>query len=287
MNAQHTAGLVRFHRSVGLNVRRRRIPRQRYPKSIEMEYGKAIVALVQHARTAYAPLLTELPALLARVAVARQDDNTGESDAQRARRLIAEATMRLEHAIRPADIEALAHRFATRTEQFQKGQLQKQVRAALGVDVAASDAKIPTLVEHFVAQNLSLIKSIPADMSTRLDKSVTQAFTTGQRHEDLAREIQARFDIGERHARLIARDQCGKLFGQVAASRHQSIGITKFEWSAIMDERTRPEHEDLNGQVFSYDNLPDEGLPGEPVCCRCGQQPIFDDILDALDSEDD
>ena len=285
MNAQHTAGLVRFHRSVGLNVRRRRIPRQRYPKSIEMEYGKAIVALVQHARTAYAPLLTELPALLARVAVARQDDNTGESDAQRARRLIAEATMRLEHAIRPADIEALAHRFATRTEQFQKGQLQKQVRAALGVDVAASDAKIPTLVQHFVAENLSLIKSIPADMSTRLDKSVTQAFTTGQRHEDLAREIQARFDIGERHARLIARDQIGKLAGQVNASRQRSIGITHWTWRTVGDERVRDEHEALDGQTFSYEDPPDEGLPGEPVQCRCSAEPIFDGILDELDND--
>ena len=285
MNATHTAGLVRFHRSVGLNVRRRRIPRQRYPKSIEMEYGKAIVGLVQQARTAYAPLLTELPALLARVAVARQDDNTGESDAQRARRLIAEATMRLEHAIRPADIEALAHRFATRTEQFQKGQLQKQIRAALGVDVAASDAKIPTLVEHFVRENVSLIKAIPADMSTRLDKSVTQAFTTGQRHEDLAREIQARFDIGERHARLIARDQIGKLAGQINASRQRSIGITQFVWRTVGDERVRDEHEALDGQTFGYEDPLDEGLPGEPVQCRCSAEPVFDGILDELDDD--
>ena len=237
MNA---AAIVRAHRAVGLVQRRHRIPKQRYPKLIEMEYGNAIVAMVGRARSAYAPLIAELPRLLA-LTERRRDELGGESDSQRARRLIAMATTRLEQSIHPTEIEQLATQFAGRTQRFQKQQLQRQIRAAFGVDVPASDARIPTMIEHFVGQNVALIKAIPTEMSMRLDKSVTAAFTTGQRHEDLAREIESRFDIGERHARLIARDQIGKLAGQVNAARQQSIGITHFVWRTVGDERVREE----------------------------------------------
>ena len=196
------------------------------------------------------------------------------------------ATTRLEQSIHPTEIEQLATQFAGRTQRFQKQQLQRQIRAAFGVDVPASDARIPTMIEHFVGQNVALIKAIPTEMSMRLDKSVTAAFTTGQRHEDLAREIESRFDIGERHARLIARDQIGKLAGQVNAARQQSIGITHFVWRTVGDERVREEHDELDGETFGYEDPPDEGLPGEPICCRCSAEPVFDDILGDLDSDD-
>lgn len=281
-----TAGVVRFHRQLGLSKRRRRIPKQIYPKSVEVEYGKAIIAMVARARPAYAPLLAELPALLARAAIARADDDAFETDAGRARRLVAEATDRMRAAIQPRDLEALAKKFGTRTEVFQKAQLQRQIHAALGVDVLASDAKLPALLDHFVHENVALIRAIPEKMAIELDKQVTRAFTSGTRHEVLAREIEDRFEIGERHARLIARDQVGKLAGQVNASRQKSIGITQFVWQTVGDERVREEHEELDGQTFDYDDPPDEGLPGEAVLCRCSAEPVFDGILDAAEDDD-
>ena len=281
-----TAGIVRFHRSLGLSKRRHRIPRQIYPKSVELEYGKAIIAVVARARPAFAPLFTELPALLARAQAARADDDVFESDAGRARRLVAEATERMRAAIQPRELEALAKQFGTRTEVFQTGQLQRQIHAALGVDVLASDAKLPALLDHFVHENVALIRAVPEKMALELDKQVTRAFTSGTRHEVLAREIEDRFDIGERHARLIARDQVGKLAGQVNASRQRSIGITSFRWATVGDERVREEHEELDGQEFEYDSPPDEGLPGEAVLCRCSAEPIFDGILDAAEDDD-
>lgn len=281
------ARIVAFHRSLGLAKRRRgRLPRQVYPKMIELEYGKAIIAVFDRARAAFAPLRHELPTLLSRARAARQDDYPGgDGDARRARRLVEEATARMRQAIQPHEIEAVAQRFGDRTQRWQRDQLAKQVRAALGVDVPASDARIPALIEHFVQENVALIRAVPEAMALELDKQVTRAFTSGTRVETLSDEIEARFDIGERHARLIARDQVGKLAGQVNASRQKSLGITSFTWRTVGDERVREEHEALEGQQFSYDDPPDEGLPGEAILCRCSAEPVFDDILENADND--
>jgi SPP1 gp7 family putative phage head morphogenesis protein len=245
-----------------------------------------MIALVGRARPAFAPLVAELPRLLARAVAARQDDVGGESEGQRARRLIAEAEERMRAAIRPHDLEALATKFADRTESWQAGELRKQAQAALGVDVYLADKRIPALVDHFVAENVTLIRSIPDEVAIGVGKLVTQAFSAGTSHPELARHIEERFQIGERRARLIARDQIGKLCGQVNASRQRELGVTSFTWRTVGDERVRPEHEDRDGETFRYDDPPDDGLPGEPVCCRCSAEPVFDDILAEADTVD-
>ena len=268
---------IRLHRRHGLARPRRRMPRQRYPKSIEFEYGRAMIGLFDRARPAFAPLIAELPRLLAS-AVARRDDVT-ESEGQRARRLIAEATERMRAAIKPHDVEALAVKFANRTEAWQADQLAAQARAALGVDVFLADKRLPAIVDHFVAENVTLIRAVPEETALGVAKLVTQAFSAGTPHPELARRIEERFGMSERRARLIARDQIGKLCGQVNASRQRELGVTSFVWRTVGDERVRPEHEDLDGETFRYDDPPSEGLPGEPVCCRCSADPVFDDVL--------
>jgi hypothetical protein len=47
----------------------------------------------------------------------------------------------------------------------------------------------------------------------------------------------------------------------------------------------RPEHVILHGNIFSYAEPPSEGLPGEPIMCRCSANPVFADILAQLDGE--
>ncbi len=100
---------------------------------------------------------------------------------------------------------------------------------------------------------------------------------------DYQKSIQ--FGFGERRSKLIARDQVGKLYGQLNASRQKDIGVEKFTWRTVGDERVRDEHEALDGEVFSYDDPPEEGLPGEEVLCRCSAEPLFSDLLAAADEE--
>ncbi len=141
---------------------------------------------------------------------------------------------------------------------------------------------MPAIVDGFVHENVTLIRNLGQKAINEIDARVARAFTTGQRAEDALADISSRFDVTENHARLIARDQIGTLNGQITSERHQELGIERFTWETMGDERVRDEHALLQGQVFSYDDLPDEGLPGTPICCRCSQSPLYEDILAAL-----
>ena len=284
---QRTAQQVALHRRFGLAKRRQRVPKQVYPKLIEMEYAKAMVSLIHtEIRPAFAPLLRELPELLGRSIAEGQRMDVGES--KRARDLIDMARRQMGISLDTSRIEALAHTFADRTQKHNAEQLGKQVRAALGVDLMgpaqqAMGTPIHRLVDHFVQENVALIKSIPDVIATDMDKLVTRAFSSGMPHPALAQHIEQTFNVGESRARLIARDQIGKINGQVNSVRQQDLGITSFRWTTVGDERVRSEHEDLNGQQFDYSDPPDEGLPGEPIQCRCTAEPVFESIMAALE----
>lgn len=269
------------------HIVRRTMPRARYPKTIEADYAAALVGLEHGAlRAAIRPLIARLPTLLGKAAAAR-GDRMDVGEAADLTRLVDRARSDLSTALDTTSVERLARRYGEQTGAYQKAELQRQTRAVLGVDVAMLDPKVPTLIEHHVAENVQLIKSLGAGAANDVAKIASRALTTGATIDDVTSDIEDRFGIVERHARLIARDQIGKLNGQIATARHRELGVTRFTWRDCGDERVRPEHAALNGQSFSYDDPPGEGLPGEPVCCRCGADPVLEDLLGQLDGEDE
>lgn len=211
-------------------------------------------------------------------------------EGSRARALLDAARLKLTDAMHPNKLDALAGKFARTTSAWGKLQIQRQAKSALGIDVHTMDTNIPDLIDHFVSENVSLIKSLGNRTMDDVEKIVTRAITSGRETDDVTNDINERFNIGERHARLIARDQIGKLNGQIRATRHQELGLRRFIWRTVGDDRVRDEHEELEAQSeaqpFSYNDPPEEGLPGEPICCRCQDEPVYQDILDAVDGND-
>lgn len=424
---RHTVAMMRMHRTIGTAQRRRRVGRAVYPKIVEIAYAKRLADIFDHGRSAIAPLIAELPALLASAAAARGDEEDprlrvfaglpivienprgsrrewidsdgtpgstlmrwdygfidgvagadGEEidvylgpdesspwvfvvhqqskssgfetydedkvmlgwpdaasateayldqyndprffggmsqlsldafkrriavtdggkithadrmdigEGKRARELVDRARRKFEAAIHPNQLEALAHTFAQRTGDHQREQLKKQAKAALGIEVHPTDTRVPAIVDHFVGENVSLIKTLGSNTFDWIEKAVTRSVTTGIRHEELAGDIAERFNIGERHARLIARDQVGKLNAQLNASRSQEIGVESFIWQTVGDERVRDEHDEIDGEEFDYpEGHPTEGLPGEPILCRCSAFPVFNTIIEEADAEEE
>lgn len=288
--AEHTRGQVRLMRAVGVARRpRKRLPRQLTPRPIEREYAAHLLRVVAAVREAFAPLVAELPDLLERIARERRGDARARMDAgeiDRIRQLVDQARTRISDTVDQRDLAALAEEFARRTATFQRVQLNRQVQSALGVDVFSSDRGLAALVEGFTMENVALIKDIPAKIAAGVEGAVTRAATSGTLHPDLAKELQRQFGYGENRAKLIARDQIGKFYGAVNASRQQALGVTRYTWRTVRDERVRDEHEALEGEVFAYDDPAggDDGmLPGEPVQCRCWAEPVMDDLLAGLE----
>jgi SPP1 gp7 family putative phage head morphogenesis protein len=269
--------------------RGRRIPRQQRPSHLERAYATQLLTIVDRVREALAPLLEELPRLLERNARGRLDAGEGE----RLRQLIAEALARVRGFIDPAQLDALAQQLGHNVSSFSGAQLRRQIIAALGVDVFASEAGLAAIVEGFAAENVSLITNLATRLVSDVEGATTRALANATRHTDLAKEIEALMGTSRKRAKLIARDQVGKLNGKVNRQRQTNLGINKYIWRTGKDRRVRGtpggafpnakySHFEREGEVFSWDKPPPDGHPGEPILCRCSAEPDFGELLAGL-----
>lgn len=136
-----------------------------------------------------------------------------------------------------------------------------------------------------VAENVALIKRIPETYLDKVQGSVMRSIQTGNGLADLQPDL-AKYGVQTRNwAKNVALDQTRKAYNSINASRMQSLGVKEFEWvhsggSAHPREYHRDE---LNGKIFSFDNLPhldgptqgEKGIPGQAPYCRCTMRPIF------------
>ena len=252
---------------------RRRLPRQIPPTRLEEDYAGKLVKIVGRARAAYAGLLRELPALLA----SKKTDHLDSGEGARVKRLVAAASEHASKSITRGEVEDIARKHAAKLSIYQKAQLSRQVRAALGTEPTFKDRGLADAIEQFTHENAALVTRIPTRLHGDLETMVQRAVSSAQPHPALADQIEARFGVAERHARLIARDQTLKLHAKLNHARQRELGVERFVWRTVGDDRVRDEHEELDGEEFDYDDPPDEGLPGDEICCRCSSEPVFSD----------
>lgn len=272
-------------------ARRKKLPRQNPPRRHEEDYAGALVKIVRRTRHAYGPLLRALPGLLEGAAAARRGDRVDAGESNKIRQMAQAAAEASRRAIPRHEIDSLARKFAERTSTYQRIQLANQVRSALGVDPIFRDKGLAARVEHFTHENVALVTRIPERLHGDLESMVTRAVSSGRPHPALAEEIEERFGVAERHARLIARDQIGKFYAGVNHARQREMGVDKFVWRTAGDERVREEHAELDGEEFDYDDPPvvegEEALPGEQIQCRCWAEPVLEELEDDDEPDDE
>lgn len=183
--------------------------------------------------------------------------------------------------VRQTSIGARVAEFAAAVNRFNSNQFHAVIRSAYGVDVFKAEPWLVDVLKNWESQNISLIRSIPAESLSRLHGKIVQAVRTGQTVRDLRKIIQDEYGISKRRADLIANDQIGKLNGQLTQERQVGIGVKKYRWRGVLDNRERDEHVAREGLEFSWDKPPSDGHPGEPIRCRCRAEailPLFEDL---------
>lgn len=285
--ASRTAADVHAKRSMGMRRRRtRRLPRQVPPSGIARDYARELTRLVLLTlERALRPLMIALPDLLASAAAERAAAHRMDAgEGRRVRALVEQARREIESSLDTTNLDELADRYARRTEGYQKTQLARQTRAALGADVFVGDHALQSLVEIFTSENVALVRGLTTEIASRVEKRVLAGVQSGMLHGDLAEGIAADMGVGATRAKLIARDQVGKLYGQVNASRQREMGVTSFVWRTVRDGRVRSEHVARDGKVYRYDEPPNGELPGEPILCRCYAEPDLSHLMAEIDS---
>ena len=132
------------------------------------------------------------------------------------------------------------------------------------------------ILQAVIAENVGLIKSIPSEYFSQIQTIVMQGVKNGRDLEYIKGELLKRYEITERRAQIIARDQTNKATQAISRARVMETGITTARWVHIPGAKTsRETHKAFDGQIFDirkgmYDR--DAGRyvqPGELINCNC------------------
>jgi SPP1 gp7 family putative phage head morphogenesis protein len=268
-------------KAIGVLPRRRRPPPQLQPNAVRIAYFGAIVDAIGRARTLVRErLVSRLPAFAAEAALERMDGLRRDAWAQSLNDLLDSLSDAWFAEWPNERLRRLAEVFGERTSDFQREQLAKQMKATLGIDVVRYEPWLRPKIATFTGENVALIKSVASDFFGDLEKRLVAGLRSGQRWEALADEIEERYGVTESRAKLVARDQVGKLYGDLNRTRQTQLGVSKYRWRTMRDNRVRDGHELREGEEYSWDEPPEDGHPGEPINCRCNAEPVLDELLE-------
>ncbi len=125
-----------------------------------------------------------------------------------------------------------------------------------------------------------LILSLPQNFVDLVEQMVLTGLRQGSHVRDLERSIKDKLAIAKQKAQLIARDQVSKYSGDLTKHHQTYAGIKQYTWQTSRDERARPEHRVLDGQVFDWDKPPvsekncERFHPRQGYRCRCDAIPV-------------
>ncbi len=146
--------------------------------------------------------------------------------------------------------------------------------SAFEVAPVGADKKLAAAAKKRRRENVELVTRATEETRDKI-AAVLDELGPGVRWEEAASRIAERVDVAESRAELIARDQSLKATGEINEIVQTSAGIEEYEWSTSGDNRVRDEHEEREGRVFSWDDPPEDGHPGEAINCRCVAIPIL------------
>lgn len=176
-----------------------------------------------------------------------------------------------------------------------KAKMVDSFRAALGVDILPrmSDLSIRPIIDQAFLDNIDLIRSIPRELNLQLVDQITGVFDKkGFDQQSIVNVLKDRFGVVGSRAKLIARDQTGKIISDLNRARQTDLGITSYVWQTAEDERVvgtpgglypvgnsvHGDHFARNGQKFLWSVPPHDGHPGQAINCRCVAIPVIPEL---------
>ena len=262
---------------------RRRKPKPvRPPRTVELEYYRAIRRLLDEAGESVA---SAMPGILLEVEMSNQQRASRRTDglAELGQRL-SELRQRIASTFTLDALAQIAASVTGRVNARNLGGVTSQMES-LGVDLSAALGREPWLQDQmtsFTRQNVGLIQDLATETASRVEKVIWQGTTGGLRVEEIARQVRLAMDTSKTRAAFIARDQVAKFNGQLTRERHIDAGLNEYEWSTSQDARVRHRHAQLHGTIQKWTKPPivasgkggpRRAHPGEDYGCRCAAIP--------------
>lgn len=276
--------------ALGRKGLRRKPPRWLPPDAIEREYENFMIEQVNDLEDKIQGILISNLASLKRQAdVALRGDDFID-DIKNAMTALSVFTVNMNKTV-----EEVAGNIGLQVSTFNNRQHKKIINATLGVDPLSGNQGIEKRIKAFAAQNASLIQGLNAETLKKVEGIAQRGLLGGATVRDLELDILDAMETTRSRARLIARDQIGKLNAQLTEKRQTDLGIELYIYNDVNDERVRPNHAIMDGKICRWDDptvykdsLSDKkwksrssigGVqehPGTDYQCRCFAEPIID-----------
>ena len=171
--------------------------------------------------------------------------------------------------------------------EFGNKEFAKMLDKGIHVNLPTSASWWNDMKSSWAEDNYTLITSNAKNYVSKINTLTEQAIVNGMSPKKLKEEIyKATEGLTQKHCKLIARDQMGKLNGQITQAQMEEIGLDMYIWSTAFDDRVRDSHAAMEGllcrwddaSVCSYDggktwvDRPSAAVqlhPGQDIQCRC------------------
>ncbi len=135
------------------------------------------------------------------------------------------------------------------------------------------------VMRGLLAEQVTLIKSLPLDAAQRVHELTLKGIEDGTRASEIAKEIMRSGEVSASRARLIARTEVSRTASTLTQARAQHVGSTGYIWRTSGDSDVRHSHAKMNGKFVAWDEPPTlDGMTGHAGClpnCRCYPEPVI------------
>jgi hypothetical protein len=137
-----------------------------------------------------------------------------------------------------------------------------------------STPELNDVLQASINQNVQLIRSIPQQYMADVGGDVMRAVQSGRDLSTISKDLRSRYDITQKRAALISRDQVSKASTAFTRARQLQIGIREAVWvHSHAGKVPRPTHVDMDGKTYDIEKgMWDEAVqrwihPGEEINC--------------------
>lgn len=265
-----------------------------YPAAIEREYRKLAAEYIGCVKTVFLKHFGKVKA----ASKARTDDVNDRDFIAIIRMAFDDMEVELTNVLNKFGLKRRLIRIAQRLDDHSAEEFARMLQA-VSIDIT-KDMFMGDFfryeLERWIEENITLISTLPHKTLSAMRQICLEGYREGKSISTITKEIQDTYtSVGKKHARMIARDQTGKLAAKVNQSRQEAAGVKEYIWVCNIDGRERDCHRALNGKRCRWDTpepqwyykkgkvkvYTGKAHPGEYFQCRCRAKPIID--LSVLD----
>lgn len=186
----------------------------------------------------------------------------------------------------------LSKKMVKKADSASKTALQRNLAQLTGKITLAKEIPpaLKQITKSTIAENVSLIKSIPEQYFKNITGAVMRSISTGGGVDTLFKYVNKNYEMSDARAKNLALDQTRKAYNSINKQRMVDVGYKKFEWAHSGGGlKPRKSHMAMDGRIFSFAKLPiinkeqvakgdapETGIPGQAINCGCTMIPVYE-----------